>query len=361
LVSEVLQGKQLVLLDHFTDTDSFTKMASSNSFFAPAPTVVLPPNQPDQHFPCNHYSDSTMTGQTPNGFAPFTTVDTTMQPIPPPLAGRKRSRGDIHAPEEEEVELEDGSVGTPLTEEPVKPRGKPVFGPGMTLIYPEDPGYTAAAESQSGTWVEEQTERKQSLLSHGKRPSISTRKSQRLGVETSSPDDLAQLVLPPQMREVTAEPLIDEATRALGISWTRMDSTEALQISRAAYSKWIQNHYPSLKDVSVWFENSAIPGYLVEAQNAYSNQREFYIFSNDLTEARLVTSDTSQLLPRLQLLPALEVAAPGGHIRAETDPKPAAPSHHLGHNRNISINNEDYFMQAGMMARFCSAHEMEMD
>jgi hypothetical protein len=371
LVVEVSQGKQLMLLDHFTDTDSSTTMAS-NSFFAPAPTVVLPPNQPDQHFPGNHYADSTMTGQTTNGISTtFTPIDTNMQHVPPPLAGRKRSRGDVHAPEEEEVELGDGSVDTPLSEEPVKPRGKPVFGPGMTLIYPEDPGYTAAAESQSGTWVEERTERKKSLLSHGKRPSISTRKSQRLGDDASSPDDLAQLVLPPQMREVTSEPLIDEATRSLGISWTRMDSSEALQISRAAYSKWIQNHYPSLNDVSVWFEYSAIPAYLVEAQNTYNNQREYYLFSNDLTEARLVTSDPSQLVPRLQMLPALELAAPGGHIRAETDTTPATPAtqpvpeipttHSMGHNRNISVNNEDYFWHPSMLQALCSAHEMEMD
>ena len=108
-------------------------------------------------------------------------------------------------------------------------------------------------------------------------------------------DDLAQLVLPPQIREATTEPLIDEATRVLGISWTRMDATDVTRINRAAYSKWIQNHYASLKDVEVWFENSAIPGYLVKASNAYNGQFEYYIFSNDLTEARLVTSDPSQL------------------------------------------------------------------
>ena len=230
----------------------------------------------------------------------------------------------------------------------------------MTLIYPEDPGYTAAAESQSGTWVEEREERPQFRLSHTKRPSISTRKSQRLDAAAApGPDDLAQLVLPPQIREVTSEPLIDEATRVLGISWTRMDSTEALQISQAAYQKWIQNHYSSLKDVSIWFQNSAIPGYLVEAQNEYNGQREYYIFSHDLTEARLVTSDPAQLVARLQMLPALELAAPGGCIRAEADSNTKV--HSEANMTRFSMGQDDFFMHSGMLRGLCSAHEMEMD
>ena len=353
-----------MLIDQFTDTDSLITMASSNTYFASGPTVVLPPNQPSQLFQGNHYADSTMS-------------DTPVQPTARPMAGRKRSRIDVDDPEEEEMQLGDGSTQTPLIEEPAKPRGKPVYGPGMTLIYPEDPGYTAAAESQSGTWVEEQTERKKSLISHGKRPSISTRKSQRLDAGASSPDDLAQLVLPPEIREVTSEPLIDEATRTLGISWTRMGSSENLQINQAAYSKWIQNHYPSLSEVSVWFEYSALPGYLVEALNTYSNQREYYFFAHDLTEARLITNEPSQLVPRLQMLPALELAAPGGCLRAEIDTTPATPAtsaipepvvpapapavHNMGHIRNISVNNEDYFWHPSMLQSLSSAHDMEMD
>ena len=356
---EIEKGKHLNLLDRLTDPESFTAMASSNSFFTSSPTMVLPPNQPDQYFASSHYADSSMVDQTPNGFSnPFNPAES-IPATPGSLAGRKRSRGDIHAPEEEEEQLEDGSVETPVTEAPAKPRGKPIYGPGMTLIYPEDPGYTAAAESQSGTWVEERAQRQQFPLSHMKRPSISTRKSQRVDASACGPDNLAQLVLPPQMREATAEPLIDEATRVLGISWTRMNSTEALRISQAAYTKWIQNHYPSLKDVSVWFENSAIPGYLVESQNAYSGQREYYIFSHDLTEARLVTSDSAQLVPRLKMLPALELAAPGGCIRAETDPITASQTEVNG--VQSAMPSVDFSMNGGLVNGLCSAHEMEMD
>lgn len=351
-----------MLLDHLTDPASYHTAMSSNSFFASAPTVVLPP-APDQYFVGSHYASQNnqapvINGISPNGlsnskpFAPNVSAPATSSPGS--LAGRKRSRGDIFSEvDEEDGRLEDGSVVTPETEELEKPRGNPVYGPGMTLIYPGDPAYALAAESQSGTWVEEDSVRKPFAVAHAKRPSVTSRKSQRMDATAAGPDDLAQLVLPPQMREVTTEPLIDEATRSLGISWTRMDSTEALQINQKAYAKWIQNHYPGLKEVTIWFENSAIPGYLVAALNAYNGQREYYIFSNDLTEARLVTSDPSQLLPRLKMLPALHLAAPGGCLRAETDPITAS--------QNELNGVQAALVEDGQPSGACAAHTMELD
>jgi hypothetical protein len=132
-----------------------------------------------------------------------------------------------------------------------------------------------------------------------------------------------------------------------------MDSSEARQINQKAYSKWIQNHYPALTDVAIWFENSSIPGYLVTALNAHSGIREYYIFCEDLTEARLVTNEPSQLIPRLQMLPALHLAAPGGHIRAETDPITAAQNE-----VNSVVLESTAF---GTQPNGCAAHSMELD
>ena len=175
--------------------------------------------------------------------------------------------------------------------------------------------------------------------------------SQRTAGSASGSDDLAQLVLPPQMREVTAEPLIDEATRVLGISWTRMDSTEALRINQAAYGKLIQRHYPALKDVTIWFENSAIPCYLVKALNAYSDLWEYFIFSHDLKEARLVTTDPSQLMARLQMLPAIHLAAPGGTMYAVPD----------SDSRLIHSNENSSFVHGGGAQMAEADHAMDMD
>lgn len=363
-VHDVQKNEDLMLLDTLTDTD----MANPPDSYASSPTIVLQQNPADQYFSSNHYANGTTSGVMPNGTSNAFTPTDSIPPTPGSLAGRKRSRGDIHATDEaEEEQLDDGSVPTQTEGAIVKPRGKPVYGPGMTLVYPEDPGYAAiAAESQSGTWLEERAERNQFQLGHAMRPSISSRKSQRRDGGAAGADDLAQLVLPPQIREATTEPLIDEATRVLGISWTRMDSTEALRINQAAYSKWIQNHYPNLKNVVVWFENSAIPGYLVESGGT------FYIFSHDLTEARLITSDQTQLIPRLKMLPALHLAAPGGHIRAETD---AVTTNLNGVNGAYIQNGATKFSREVSILRgstqtdaesrppngLCSVHEMELD
>ncbi|GIZ42078.1 hypothetical protein CKM354_000535800 [Cercospora kikuchii] len=331
----------------------------SNSF-SDSPTVVLPPSAPSSYFANSHYvqqQDSNahmLNGIGSTGLAnanAFKSNATT----PGSIAGRKRSRGDIFSQDDEDEEhLEDGSTVTAGHDGgPVKPRGKPVYGPGMTLIYPEDPGYENCAESQSGTWKEELDARRPFALAHSKRPSVTSRKSQRLDSRAAGPDDLAQLVLPPTMRDVTNEPLIDEVTRRLGISWTRMDTSEARQINQRAYSKWISNHYPQLNDVSIWFENSSIPGYLVAALNAYNGQHEYYIFSEDLTEARLVTTDPSQLIARLQMLPALHLAAPGGCIRAETDPITADQN-------EVTAATVDS-LQTYSQPNGCAAHAMELD
>ncbi|EMD00462.1 hypothetical protein BAUCODRAFT_80955 [Baudoinia panamericana UAMH 10762] len=309
----------------------------------------MPPMQANGYFPNNYFAQYINTDHGMNP-VPSASTSNSVPATPGSIAGRKRSRGNIFD-EDEDGPLEDGSIVTPINGEMPQPRGKPVYGPGMTLMYPDEPGYQQAAESQSGTWVEERAERKQFQFSHNKRPSISSRKSQRKSMIASGPDDLAQLVLPPQIREATTEPLIDEATRTLGISWKRMDANEASQIVQAAYSKWIQNHYPSLQDVVVWFENSALPGYLVEARNVYSGQQVYYIFSHDLHEARLVTTEPAQLVPRLKLLPALHLAAPGGHLSAELDPVLAGLGETNGEQESAALKTD-----AG-----CSAHAMELD
>ncbi|KAK3113450.1 hypothetical protein LTR53_009256 [Teratosphaeriaceae sp. CCFEE 6253] len=273
---------------HTASGPVITQSIASSHFF-PGEYYQETPNQPGQYFASSHYAGAPSINQTPVG-----ATNGSIPPTPGSLAGSKRSRGDING-ENDEDDVEDGST-----------------------ITPQDSA-NSIGQSQ---WNEG---RRTLERGHSKRPSISSRKSLRKEASSATcPDDLAHLLLPPQIREATREPLIDEATRALGISWVRMDSTEALRINKAAYSRWIQAHYPSLKDVAVWLENSALPGYLVEAKHAYSGAQGYYLFSNDLTQARLVTTESAQLVPRLRLLPALHLAAPGGHTTAETDPITAA-------------------------------------
>ena len=123
------------------------------NYYASAPTVVLAPQQPQGYFSHHQNAASPM-----GNFRP-------KYPTPPSLnylaavsnatAGRKRSIADVDEPEEN---LPAGSI---VTQSPSKPKPEPVYGPGMTLIYPGEPGYTMAAESQSGTWYEEKIEKEE--------------------------------------------------------------------------------------------------------------------------------------------------------------------------------------------------------
>src|SRR5262245_48030743 len=112
------------------------------NYYASSPTVVLPPQQAHGHFAPHQRSHS------PGTFRP-------KYPTPPSLnylaavsnatAGRKRSITDVDDPEENRP------VGTVVTQSPAKPKPEPIYGPGMTLIYPDEPGFSIAAESQTGT------------------------------------------------------------------------------------------------------------------------------------------------------------------------------------------------------------------
>jgi hypothetical protein len=293
-------------------------MAATNSVYASAPTVFMQPNPSDQYFASSHYIDQNGHPTHPSDPSSSTQFNnsgnsipaTPLAETPGSLAGTKRSRGDRHDGEDEDVHLD-------------------------------------THESSNAGKVFE--------LGHMKRPSVTSRKSQRVLSDAASPDHLAQLVLPAQIRDVTTEALIDKATHVLGVSWTRMDSSEARQINQAAYSKWIQNHYSSLKDVAIWFEygSEEIPAYLVKAHNVYNGQQEFYIFSNDLVEARLVTREPDDLIPRLSMMPALHLAAPGGQIHAKLDSVSTSQEPVTAEPFNVSRVEES--------SSFCAAHAMEMD
>lgn len=214
----------------------------------------------------------------------------------PSVIGRKRSRDDD---DDQEVNLV-----APVQTPPID-RGEPIYGPGMTLTYPNDlrGHYNMDAGSQSGTWVEntwvDHPKQADAVAVPVSRPEMPSRKSQRLAPSAPTSEDIVAPSESTHRRTASAEPLIDEVTRLLGISWMRMDASEALQISQKAYTKWIRRHYPGLADVELWFENSSIPGYLGVATNKATNMKVFLLWSNDLKQAVLVTRDPNELIAKL--------------------------------------------------------------
>ena len=263
------------------------------------------------------------------------------------IAGRKRSRGDIFAPEDESAE---NANATLQSSSPY--RGEPVYGPGMTLIYPNDPlsHYAPEAGTQSGTWLEEKQE--QAAAAEVLRPIMPTRKSQRLdpAVTASITGDPLARKSPSPTRAPGSDTAIDEASRLLGISWSRMDATENTKIAQGAYTRWIDKHYPQLSNVEVWFENSAIPAYLGKATNLANGFEEYYLWSHNLAEGILVTRNPSDLVVKLSS-PHMALSQATDKIHADIEPvvEASAANAAIVHNDRFLDHSTADASQAGAM------------
>ncbi len=175
-------------------------MDSTNGFFASSPSVVMPADAPNAYFQDGHFETSPTLDPRSNGMNHSLAPATSLPVTPGSIAGRKRSRGDIHAPEDDEVVQDDGSTIAPANGLALQTYGETILSPVTTLMHVDNSGYEARPESRSGLWVEDRAELNQFQQLNEKRPSISARKSQRMDSGADGSDDLAQLVLPPQIR-----------------------------------------------------------------------------------------------------------------------------------------------------------------
>ncbi|EMD70103.1 hypothetical protein GGP41_000247 [Bipolaris sorokiniana] len=249
------------------------------NYYASSPTVVLPPQQPQGYF--SHHQN---TAASPMGnFRP-------KYPTPPSLnylaavsnatAGRKRSIADVDEPEE------NLPVGSIVTQAPAKPKPEPVYGPGMTLIYPGEPGYALAAESQSGTWYEEKIE-KEEKAEAAARPIAISRKSVRM-----SPSANVEVPSLNDMDAQKTEELIDDngttinkLISSLGVGWKNVMSNPNLRDAARAYSRVIERHF-DFTDVLVMLEKESLNAYLVRAKQ--HGVQGYWLFSDSLQWCQLV-------------------------------------------------------------------------
>jgi hypothetical protein len=249
------------------------------NYYASSPTVVLPPQQPQGYF--SHHQSAVASPM--GNFRP-------KYPTPPSLnylaavsnatAGRKRSIADVDEPEE------NLPIGSIVTQAPAKPKPEPVYGPGMTLIYPGEPGYTLAAESQSGTWYEEKIE-KEEKAEAAARPIAISRKSVRM-----SPSANVEVPSLNDMDAQKTEELIDDngttvnkLIASLGVGWKNVMSNPNLRDAARAYSRVIERHF-DFTDVLVMLEKESLNAYLVRAKQ--HGVQGYWLFSDSLQWCQLV-------------------------------------------------------------------------
>ncbi|KAI9870042.1 MAG: hypothetical protein M1830_004755, partial [Pleopsidium flavum] len=252
---------------------------------ADSPIMILSPQEPPQSFAnSTSYDKSTTPLLAPNNFSQWT-PSSSRTPIST-TPSRKRSRDESAATDYDS--LQDGSYfSQTLVPPPTIPEHQPIYGEGMTLLNPTN-GIAISAESQTGTWYEEQAAAKvatpPSILNCNRRkPPLPSRKSQRLdttapGLDDISLSNISQVNSPPKFSP--ADPTVDDSTHVLGVGWTRLGEDPGIQAAARGWAKYINNHF-LVQDVQILLQSAALNAYLVGASDG------FYLFKEDLSEGRL--------------------------------------------------------------------------
>jgi hypothetical protein len=286
------------------------------NYYASSPTVVLPPQQPQGYFSHHHCAVP----------PPAMGSIRPKHPTPPSLnylaavsnssAGRKRSIADVDDPEENQP------VGSIVTQMPTKPRGEPIYGPGMTLIYPGDPGFSIAAESQSGTWCEEKHEKEEKA--QPVRPIAVSRKSARMSSSAN--------VAVPSLNDMdvqNTESIIDDngntietLITSLGVGWKNIMTNLNLRDAARAYSRVIERHF-DFTDALVMLEKESLSAYLVRAKQ--HGVQGYWLFSDSLQWCQLVGWSLERTVSNLMAGPVPRVEGDRISARQLTPSEPVTP------------------------------------
>lgn len=238
--------------------------------------------------------------------------------VDPPRTARKRSRDEAGA------NLEPDLPPPP----PVESKEDWVYGPGMVLIKP-DTGYVPDASTQSGTWIEESATTEAETLRQQQedlQATIRSHKLQRFDFGpngTPPPTEYLTRPLPgmPVVSPKSSGPAIDDYTFHLGIGWRKLSDEEHIQAAARGWAKYIENHYP-LTGVQIRLESKGLQSYLVECLQGY------FLFSEDLHQARLVSRDIEQTFRNLQQTPPTFEGADA--LLASEDPVSNDADVHMG-------------------------------
>lgn len=253
------------------------------NYYASSPVLVLPPQHQHDYFihkPHDNMSAAPNFTANPDQPRMRRSSPPKFPPRPPSLnylskcqdgiAGRKRSRADIH---DDDEKVAAGPV------QPPKPKVEPVFGPGMTLIYPDEPALNIPAESQSGTWMEEKAE---AVVVEPaiERPVLAARKSQR---RISNGE-----------RSIDANNAVDPIVLRLGIGWKRISEVQAAAV--AGQETYIKNQYPYVQQPKIVLQHEGLGIFVIRsvAIDLRGLVHQWWIFTEDLNSCRLLCNSTEE-------------------------------------------------------------------
>ncbi|KAI9659203.1 MAG: hypothetical protein M1831_003785 [Alyxoria varia] len=229
------------------------------------------------------------------------------------MAGRKRPCGEIS--DEDATPRTTSSSSGCASSSPNKTMGEPIYGPGMTLMYPNDSSGAWEAGSQTGTWAEELAERLQAshIPESQDRPKLcESRKSIRLdhAASASELDDVRKEMAASRSKESDAYPSFpalktgathDEASIALGVGWTTIPLTETMLAAARGWARYIETAYP-LRSVKLVWRNEGLSALLASGVSETSSPG-YYLFDEDLSQGRLVAKSWERCLDNLRSQP----------------------------------------------------------
>jgi hypothetical protein len=353
-----------MILNHLSDGPAMVLSPSQENAFGQLPSQSLLDTPGSFHaYPGNF--NSTFGA---NSFAqPAVNANASAAPAPP-KPSRKRSR--------DEAAFDDAlTVNAPQQPQPASaPKQEPIYGEGMVLLNPQT-GLAVSAESQTGTWYEEKAESRQVIAAPISSRSIAlqsdgadiSRKAQRLDTSAPGLDDIALASMHQRLdgsdmadqhrtapSTPPAEPLIDDATRLLGISWQRIDTDDDMAPAVRGWTKYIDNQYAAyLHHSQMLMKSRALNAYLVAATPVSAFSPAFYLFNDDLTQGQLVASSWEACLHNLRPTPPVfEGAAP---LAAASRPQPTANPFTTAPEAGVpllqqAISSHSYTPTCGMVA-----------
>lgn len=211
-----------------------------------------------------------------------------------------------------------------------------IYGEDLARLH-SSTSLSVSADSQSGAWGEEKAGLpvSQTLSASDAQEIAPTRKVIRLdpatpAIEMDDPANNLAPDSPPKSSKL--ETPIDDFTYALGIGWTRVSSDDPdMEAAARGWARYLENHYSShVQDAQILLRSKGLNAYLV------ASRQGFYLFSENLTEGRLVGRHWDVTLSNLRTHP---IAFEGGEV-LRVDNGPTSDSSYLmgGIGQGSSLN-----------------------
>ena len=310
--------------------------------YSHSPTIFAPPHQHSfNHMSCSQSFKPSPSSQPVRSLrSPATSNTSAITNL-----SRKRSRAD----DDEPFDAPSSAFFEVSTPPLPKLKPEPVYGEGMTLIDPSN-GLTISAESQTGTWYEEQLEVERLAAAQAADltarhqtddPTLPRCKFQRRS-PSSDAGACEQSILSSHTQGLASlhdEPALDSISHSFG-EWACVSEDQLMRSASRGWAKFVERYHRSLNNVEVLLRFKARDQCLIRANEG------FFLFKDDLTEGQLVAQTWERAVANLKAEPPIFEGTE--LLRAERSPAPSEHSGYRAQRSESSLPDTDSSAGSGM-------------